>query len=94
MANNSEHTAGLFDVRNVIGLLFLIYGVILIISNFVLDPGVDFQNVAKNADYNLLAGIPILIFGGLFMLWAKLRPQKVDEKALAEAQKAREEHLG
>ena len=94
MANNSEHTAGLFDVRNVIGLLFIIYGIILVIANFTLDPGVDFQNVAKNADYNLQAGVPIFIFGILFMVWAKVRPQKVDEKAIKEAEKAREEHLG
>ncbi len=67
------HTAGAFDIRNVIGGLLAAYGVILTVTGIVTDstPGVP-----SEADYNsnLIAGIVLLVVGGGFVLWARLRP--------------------
>ena len=67
------HTAGAFDIRNVIGGLLAVYGVILTVTGVVTDstPGVP-----SEADYNsnLIAGIVLLVVGVGFVLWARLRP--------------------
>lgn len=67
------HTAGAFDIRNVIGGLLAVYGVILTVTGIVSDstPG-----VASEADYNsnLITGIVLLVVGTGFVLWARLRP--------------------
>ncbi len=67
------HTAGAFDIRNVIGGLLAVYGVILTLTGLVAEstPGVP-----SEADYNsnLIAGVVLLVAGVGFVLWARLRP--------------------
>ncbi len=66
-------TAGAFDIRNVIGGLLAVYGVILTLTGIFTEstPGVP-----SEADYNsnLIAGIVLLVVGVGFGLWARLRP--------------------
>lgn len=83
----TRHSAGAFDIRNVIGALLGIYGVLLLLAGFFLDPGynVDSQQ-PKDATYNVWAGIALLIVAAVFFAWSKLRPIVVDEEALAAAQ--------
>lgn len=64
--------AKLFDVRILIGGLFVVYGVILIIYGFVTSPA----EIAKAAgiNINLWLGIAMFVLGGLFLLWARVNP--------------------
>ena len=67
-----RQSAGLFDIRNIIGLLVLIYGVVLTIMGF----GVSDEQLAKSAGWNvnLWAGIAMVLLGIFFIGWAYLRP--------------------
>lgn len=82
-----SHTAGAFDIRNVIGALLGLYGLILLLSFFFLDPGVDAATgTAKDSSYNLWTGVAMLVAAGVFFWWTKANPIKIDEaEAGAEA---------
>ena len=68
----AARAANLFDIRRLIGGLFVIYGVILI----VLGLGESDASIAKSADVNvnLWAGLGMLVLGLFFVAWALLRP--------------------
>jgi len=67
----AAHSAGAMDVRNVIGSLLAIYGVILTAMGLFGDKSLD-----KTGDINanLIAGIALLVVGGIFLAWARLKP--------------------
>lgn len=69
--------AKLFDIRIMIGGLFVVYGVILTIYGFVTTPA----ELAKAAgiNINLWLGLGMLVLGGLFLLWAKLAPTEANQ---------------
>lgn len=71
-AERAAKAARLFDLRRIIGGLFLIYGVIL----FVLGLSASDAEIKKAADLNvnLYAGIAMLAVGALFVAWALVRP--------------------
>lgn len=75
-----QHTAGLFDIRNIIGGLLGIYGVILLLMGLFADPALE-KTGGVNA--NLWAGIVLLVVAAVMLLWAKLRPTYVPEGAAA-----------
>ncbi|AZA09520.1 hypothetical protein [Corynebacterium pseudopelargi] len=86
MAKNKKHAAGAFDIRNFIGLLIGLYGIVLVICSFVLDPGTNPDTGAlKNSADNLYAGLAMLLVGVAFMLWAKMKPIVVDESKIDES---------
>lgn len=91
-----SHTAGAFDIRNVIGALLGLYGLILLLSFFFLDPGVDAATgAAKDSSYNLWTGVAMLVAAGVFFWWTKANPIKIDEaKAGTEADAAAEPQSG
>jgi hypothetical protein len=64
--------ANLFDLRRIIAGLFLLYGVVLTIVGL----GDSDKEIAKSAGVhiNLIAGIGMIVIGGLFLLWALTRP--------------------
>ncbi|MFT4297358.1 MAG: hypothetical protein QM582_18305 [Micropruina sp.] len=72
--------AGLYDIRNFIGLLLLIYGLILAGMGLFADPELD-KTGGVNA--NLITGLCLLVAGGVFMLWARLKPVAVESSAAA-----------
>ncbi|EIE98510.1 hypothetical protein [Saccharomonospora glauca] len=77
MTNSSGNRgAQAFDIRLIIALLIGVYGVVLTVMGigFTTD-----EDIAKAADINinLWTGIGMLIFAGLFTLWARLRPVTV-----------------
>src|SRR3954452_15498956 len=78
-AQRAAKAARLFDIRRLIGGLFLIYGVILV----VLGLGESDASIAKSADINvnLYAGIGMLVMSAFFIAWALLRPLGEDEQA-------------
>src|SRR4051812_49508504 len=67
-----ERAANLFDLRRIIGGLFTVWGVLLIILGLTDNP-IE-ANKAAGININLYAGIGMLIFGLLFLLWAFTRP--------------------
>lgn len=76
MAQN-QRTAGAFDIRNIIGGLIGVYGVILTVMGIFGDQERD-KTGGVNA--NLWAGLVMLVMGGAFLLWARLRPVVVPER--------------
>ncbi|NGN95693.1 hypothetical protein G5C66_23520 [Nocardioides sp. KC13] len=61
----------LFDIRNVIGALLAVYGIILLLMGLFADPEVE-KTGGPNA--NLWAGIILLVIGAAFIAWGVLRP--------------------
>ena len=72
--------ANLFDIRNIIGALLGIYGVVLVIMSFTTSDS-DLAK-ASGVNANLWVGIGLLAFSVFFLAWAMLRPIVVDEKQL------------
>ncbi len=62
----------LFDIRRVIGGLFLVYGLILTVTG-LFDSAQEIQK-AEGIRINLWTGIAMLVVGGAFLLWERLRP--------------------
>jgi hypothetical protein len=64
--------ARLFDIRLMIGGLFVVYGVMLTIAGFATSD----KNRAKAAgiNINLWLGIGMFVLGVLFLIWFKVNP--------------------
>ena len=64
--------ANLFDLRRIIGGVFIVYGIVLTIVGL----GDSDKEIAKSAGVhiNLYAGLGMLILGGVFIAWALVRP--------------------
>jgi xanthine/uracil/vitamin C permease (AzgA family) len=71
-AHTSRSAARLFDVRNVIGGLFTVYGVIITIVG-LLDKHAQIEK-AQGVRINLWLGLAMLVLGLLFLLWRWLSP--------------------
>src|SRR3954465_8361749 len=68
----AARAANRFDIRRIIGGLFVLYAVILIVTGIVGDHTV--KNKAAGVNINLYTGIGMLIFGVLMIVWALTRP--------------------
>jgi hypothetical protein len=71
-AERTSTAARLFDVRRVIGGLFVVYGAILT-ARGLFDSTADLSK-AQGLRINLWAGLAMLAFGLLFLAWQWLRP--------------------
>jgi hypothetical protein len=72
--------ARLFDVRRVIGGLFVVYGVIVTLLG-IFDTSAEIDK-AEGVRINLWMGLAMLALGGLFLLWLWWRPTELPaEKA-------------
>jgi len=71
-----RHNAGILDIRNIIGALLGLYGLILLVMGIVSD---DRGSKAETINSNLWAGLILLVVAATFFLWARLRPVKVPE---------------
>ena len=74
--NNTDdrdiRAANLFDIRRIIGGLFLLYGIVLL----VLGLGASDEDLrrADGVNVNLLVGICLLVMAASFIAWALWRP--------------------
>lgn len=68
----AARAANRFDIRRIIGGLFLLYGVILVVTGIVGSSHV--KNKAAGINIDLWAGIAMLIFAAVMIAWALLRP--------------------
>jgi glucose uptake protein GlcU len=73
-----SRTAGIFDIRNIIGTLIGVYGVVLVIAGLVGTSAAD-KHKAAGVNANLWAGIVMLLVAAFFLVWAQLRPTVVDD---------------
>ncbi|WP_372347807.1 hypothetical protein [Streptomyces sp. KL116D] len=64
--------ARLFDIRRIIGGLFVLYGVIVTIAGITASDA-DLKK-AENININLWTGLGMLALGLFFLVWLKLRP--------------------
>jgi hypothetical protein len=86
----AERAANLFDIRRIIGGLFLLYGIVLTVMGF----GASDEDIARahGINVNLSVGIALLIIASFFIAWALLRPLGRElEQAEAEAEGAGDE---
>jgi hypothetical protein len=72
--------ANLFDIRNIIGALLGIYGLVLLVMSFSTSDS-DLSK-ASGVNANLWVGIGLLAFAIFFIVWGVLRPIVVDEEQL------------
>ena len=72
----AKTTAGALDVRNIIGTLMAVYGVILVAMGLFSD---STAKLAGDVNDNLFAGLGLLAIAAVFLIWARLRPIVVPE---------------
>jgi LPXTG-motif cell wall-anchored protein len=75
--SSGKKAAGAFDVRNVIGGLIGLYGVVLLVMGLI---GPSEEDLAKTGGFNanLWVGLGMLVAGIAFILWSRLRPIVVE----------------
>ncbi|MFF0111117.1 hypothetical protein [Streptomyces prasinus] len=72
LETKSATAARLFDIRRLIGGLFVVYGVIVTIAGITAsDADID---KAEGLNINLWTGLSMLALGLFFLAWLKLRP--------------------
>jgi hypothetical protein len=78
-AARDRHAANLFDLRKIIGGLFVLYGAILTITG-LFDTQAEIDKAA-GVHINLYEGLGMLAVGALFLVWGFLRPlgRQLDE---------------
>ncbi|MEY9991956.1 hypothetical protein ABIE67_003988 [Streptomyces sp. V4I8] len=72
LEGKSATAARLFDIRRIIGGLFVIYGVIVTITGLTDDDAAI--DKAEGVNINLWTGLGMLLLGLFFLTWLKLRP--------------------
>jgi hypothetical protein len=78
-----ERAANLFDLRRIIGGVFLLWGVLLTILGLLADDA-EIEKAA-GVNINLYAGLGMLAVGVVFLAWAFTRPLG---RELAESEQA------
>ena len=72
LQQKSATAARIFDLRRIIGGLFVLYGVIVTIAG--ITDGQAAIDKAQGVNINLWTGIGMLLLGIFFLSWLKLRP--------------------
>jgi membrane protease YdiL (CAAX protease family) len=81
---DETRAANLFDIRRIIGGLFVVYGVILLVMG--LGASEADKRRADGINVNLSVGIAMLLIAAFFIAWALWRPLG---RELAEAERSR-----
>ncbi|GGR87846.1 hypothetical protein GCM10010269_28760 [Streptomyces humidus] len=72
LEQKSATAAHIFDLRRIIGGLFVVYGVIVTIAG-ITDGDAEIAK-AQGININLWTGLGMLALGLFFLVWLKLRP--------------------
>ncbi|MGW4273507.1 hypothetical protein [Streptomyces sp. SID10815] len=72
LEGKSATAARIFDLRRIIGGLFVLYGIIVTITG-ITDSQAAIDK-AQGVNINLWTGIGMLALGVFFLVWLKLRP--------------------
>ena len=72
LQEKSATAARIFDLRRIIGGLFVLYGVIVTIAG--ITDGQAAIDKAQGVNINLWTGIGMLLLGIFFLVWLRLRP--------------------
>ena len=87
--NEQPQTAGAFDIRNFIGVLLAIFGIILVFAGLVgFTP--DEARRTGGIDANLWTGIGLIVAAIVFIGWAKVRPLRIDDTQTIEPEGSEE----
>lgn len=70
-ASTEHHKAGAFDIRNIIGALLGVYGVILALAGAL---GENEPEKTGGVNANLWTGLALLVVAAAFLAWARLKP--------------------
>jgi hypothetical protein len=70
--------ANRFDIRRIIGGLFVLYAAILIVTGIIGSDEV--KNKAAGLNIDLWTGLGMLVFGALMIFWALARPVAPDPR--------------
>ncbi|TRV73953.1 hypothetical protein FKN01_25665 [Streptomyces sp. 130] len=79
LEQKSATAARLFDIRRIIGGLFVVYGIIVTIAG--ISPSDEDLKKAQGVHINLWTGLAMLALGLFFLVWMKLRPAQAPEPA-------------
>ena len=82
MTETTKKTSGVLDIRNIIGALLTIYGVILLVLGLFgsSDPASpDAPAGGGDINANLWAGLALLLVGLGFIAWWRIRPLVVPD---------------
>jgi hypothetical protein len=71
-AARASRIANRFDIRRIIGALFVLYGVVLIVTGAIGSDEV--KNKAAGINVDLWTGLGMLVVGILMVVWALARP--------------------
>ena len=77
----SATAARIFDLRRIIGGLFVLYGIIVTIAG--INPSDATLDKSEGININLWTGLGMLLLGIFFLVWLKLKPAapvRVDEE--------------
>ncbi|MFJ2305946.1 hypothetical protein [Streptomyces sp. NPDC087787] len=72
LESRSATAARIFDLRRIIGGLFVLYGVIVTVTG-ITDSQAAIDK-AQGVNINLWTGTGMLVLGVFFLVWMKLRP--------------------
>jgi hypothetical protein len=75
-SGSGPRKAGAFDIRNIIGALMGLYGVILVLAGLL---GEHEPDKTGGVNANLWTGIGLLVVAVVFFGWSRLRPIVVPE---------------
>jgi drug/metabolite transporter (DMT)-like permease len=83
--SNARHSAGAFDIRNIIAALFGFYGIVLIVMGIVADSPADRARTG-DVNANLWTGIAMAVVAIVFVAWTRLRPVVIEPRRDAPAE--------
>ncbi|MEW9514674.1 hypothetical protein [Streptomyces bacillaris] len=84
LERRSATAARLFDIRRIIGGLFVVYGVIVTLAG--ISPSDADLAKAEGVHINLWTGLAMLTLGLFFLAWMKLRPAQAPAAPAPEAE--------